>query len=242
MICKTDGIVLHSLKYSESSLIVRIFTREAGMQSYLVRGVRRQKSKTKQLLFQPLTLVSMVAYHKQTGKLQGIREISLLKAYRSIPANIEKTTIAIFLAEVLSHALKNQEASSRLFEFLHDALIQLDQSNERLAAFHLVFLLQLSRHLGFVPLNNHSDHLCFFNLREGVFQHMFEKDGQCLDKELSHIFFQVAQTELMQHASLVFPAGQRRALLNKIIDYYRWHVAGMPEVKGHKVLEAVFTG
>ncbi len=242
MICKTDGIVLHSLKYSESSLIVRIFTREAGMQSYLVRGVRKQKSKTKQLLFQPLTLVSMVAYHKQTGKLQSIREICLLKVCQSIPSNIEKTTIVIFLAEILNHALRNQEASSGLFDFILEALIRLDQSNERLAAFHLVFLLQLSRYLGFYPLNNHSNHLCFFNLREGVFQHVFEKEGTCLDKELSRLFYQVAGTDLMQHASLIFPAGQRKALLKKIIDYYRWHVAGMPEVKGHTVLEAVFSG
>ncbi len=241
MICKTDGIVIHSLKYGETSIIARIFTRELGMQSYLVRGVRKAKSKTKQLLFQPLTLVSMVAYHKEKDGLQNIKEINLKETFQSIPHDIQKTSLAIFLAEIFSYALKNQESNSRLFDFLHDTLLYLDQTNGRIADFHLVVLLQMSRFLGFQPRNNHSRRNPYFNLREGLYQPLVEDATLCLDKELSSAFHNISVTELRGLDKLRIPKTQRKDLLSKTIDYYRHHVAGMPEVKSQAVLEMVFS-
>ncbi len=239
MICKTDGIVIHSLKYGETSIIARIFTRELGMQSYMVRGVRKARSKNRHMLFQPLTLVSMVTYYKEKEGLQHIKEIQLKEAYQSIPSDIQKTSLAIFLAEIFSHALKNQESNIPLFDFLHDALCYLDQTSGRVADFHLVVMLQMSRFLGFQPRNNHSRHNPFFNLREGLYQPVMEDAANCLDKKLSKAFHSISLAELRRLDSLRLTNPLRKALLEKTIDYYRHHVAGMPEVKSRAVLEMV---
>ncbi len=239
MIIKTSGIILHSLKYAETSIIARIYTRELGLQSYLVPGVRKTKAKIKQNLFQPLCILDLVVYHKEREGLHRIREISCPRPYSNIPYDIQKTSIAIFLAEIMQHALKSQEASPSLFDFLRDAFYHLDSTTEKIADFHLVFLLKLSRHLGFQPRNNYDASRCFFNLSEGVFQHAEGHPEICLDKELSRHFFNIMRADLHLPESLVITKEYRKKLLHKIIDYYRHHLAGMPEVKSHGILETV---
>ncbi len=240
MTSTTEGIVIHTLKYGETSIIARIFTRKHGMQSYLVRGVRKAKSKRKQYLFQPLTLVHMVASHKHMASLNHIKEIQLLDAYQTIPHQIEKTSLAIFLAEILSHALRNQEASEELFLFLRKALLHLDATRSHVTHYHLVFLMRMSKFLGFQPRNNYGRQQCFFNIREGVFQQVGGGDPYILDKQESHAFSMIADTSMERQDTLAISGPLRRSLLQKTIDYYRYHLEGMPEIKSHGVLETVF--
>ncbi len=239
MIEKTAGIILHSLKYSETSIIARVFTREAGLHSYLVPGVRKAKSRFKKNLFQSLSVVELVAYHKERGGLQRIKEISCPQPYDSLPYVITKTSIAVFLAEILNHALKNQEANIQLYDFIADSLKQLDQTSGNIANFHLVFLIRLSRYLGFNPRDNHDKHHRFFNIKEGLFQTRIDDPDYCLDERLSLVFLQVINTELPQQQDLNIIKDDRKLLLQKIIDYYRYHLEGMPEIKSHQVLETV---
>lgn len=237
MITKTTGIIFHSFKYGETSIIARVFTKDLGLQSYIVPGVRKQKSKIKQNLFQPLSILELVVYHKERGGLQHIREISCPKPFDTIPYYIAKSSIAIFLAEMLHHALKNHEPNPPLFTFIHDAIKQLDQTKERVADFHLVFLMELSRFLGFHPRDNYDKKNCVFNLKEGVFQpHVTERD-LVLDKATS-IHFQKVIKGKMEHAALLcIPKEYHRQLLYAIIDFYRYHLDGMQEVKSHTILE-----
>ncbi len=239
MIEKTAGIILHSIKYSETSIIARVYTREAGLQSYLVPGVRKARSRFKKNLFQPLSIVEVVAYHKERGGLQHLKEINCPQPYGSIPYAINKTSIAIFLAEILNHALKNQEANAQLFDFLAESLRQLDQTHESIANYHLVFLIRLSRYLGFKPRDNHDKQHRFFNIREGMFQHRSDDPEFCLSERLSLVFLEVINTETSQQHELHIIKEERRVLLQKIIDYYRYHLEGMPEIKSHSVLETV---
>ncbi len=240
MLRKTDALVIHRFDYGETSLIARIFTREAGMQSYLIRGARKSRSRNKPLFYQPLTLVSMEVYHKEKGGLQHIRHISLSNPYQSIPYDITKSSQAIFLAEVLMHSLRNQEANHTLFDFLQHAMLYLDHFPGRAAAFHLVFLLQLSRHLGFQPRDNRDRDHRFFSLRDGLYLEAMEHPDHCLDKGLSDLFHQVSTTPVGEQDQVVVEKTERRLLLRRIIDYYRHHVAGMPELKSLPVLESVF--
>lgn len=240
MLTKTDGIVLHTIKYGETSIIARIFTREAGMQSYLVRGVRKSGSRTKQMLFRPLTMVSMIAYHKNREGLQNIREISLLKAYGSIPYDIAKTSLAIFLSEILSYSLKNQEANHSLFDFLSESLLLLDGLRKGVANYHLVFLMKLSSYLGFRPREDYGGKKLYFNLLEGCYQYHFDPAGNCLDQELSRMFHSLSTLPLETSGRIDIDREQRRELLTSMIAYYSHHLSGMPEIKSRSVLEAVF--
>ncbi len=239
MIEKTAGIILHSLKYSETSIIAKVFTREAGLQSYLVPGVRKAKSRFKKNLFQPLSIVELVAYHKERGGLQHIKEISCPQPYDSIPYTMPKASIAMFLAETLNHALKNQEANIQLYDFMSDSLRQLDHTNEIIANFHLVFLIRLSRYLGFNPRNNHDRQHRFFNIREGLFQNRIDDPDYCLDDRLSLVFLRLINSEPSHQHELSIIKEDRKVLLQKVIDYYRYHLEGMPEIKSHHVLETV---
>ena len=240
MLRNTRGIVIHRFNYGETSLVARIFTRELGMQSYLVRGARKSRSKKKQMLFQPLTLVNMAVYHKDRDSLQHMKEVSLLEPYHSIPHDIGKSSQVLFLAEVFSHALKRQEAHHGLFDFLQQGLLLLDREAGPRPFFHLVFMLQLSRFLGFQPRNNLDKHHPFFNLAEGLYQSVRAQPETCLDSRLSQLFFQLSNTSLMDCGSLSAGREDRKILVRKIIDYYRHHVAEMPELRSLEVLESVF--
>ncbi len=239
MIVNTPGIVLHSMKYSETGIIARIYTGKLGLQSYLVPGVRKNKSRIKKNLFQTLSVLDMVVYHKERDGLQRIREISCQNPYKSIHYDINKSAIAIFLAEIMKHSLKNQEANPQLYEFMQHALFYLDNTTERIAEFHLVFLLKLSKYLGFQPRNNFDASFCYFNLQEGVFQNRPAHAGMYLSKTLSKYFFHLANADLLQSESIIIPKENRRELLQKIVDYYRYHLEGMPEIKSTAILETV---
>ncbi len=239
MITKTKGIILHSLKFGETSIIAKVFTREHGMQSYMIPGVRKQKSRIKQNLFQPLNILDLVAYHKEREGLQHVKEIRCPKAFETIPYEVAKSSVAIFLAEVLTHALKRQEANLVLFDFLEESLLLLDQEKGSIAHFHIIFLLRLSRYLGIEPRANHSSRNCFFNIREGLFQSTADNPEYQLDKPLSKLFSELISTSINRHTKINNTKENRKALLRKTIDYYRYHLDGMPEMKSYTVLEMV---
>ncbi len=241
MISSTEGLVIHALKYGDTSIIARVFTRKLGMQSYLVRGVRKSRSSRKQYLFQPLTMVQMVVSHKEKAGLNYIKEIQLLDAYQTIPSQVNKTSLAIFLAEILSHALKNQETNEGLFLFLRTALLHLDHTEDPVTNYHLVFLTGLSKYLGFYPGSNYGRHHRYFNLQEGVFQSFPGDSAVMMDEEESRAFVEITGATLENQHQLSIPKALRKRLLQKTIDYYRYHLAGMPEVKSLSVLETIFS-
>lgn len=240
MIHNTHGIVLHSFKYSDTSVIARILTRELGLQSYLVPGVRKSKSTIRANLFQPLSLVEMVVYHKESSGLQRIREIRSYLPTGNISADIRKSSIAIFLSEIMLNAFRHQEPQQLAFDFIFDAVIELDSRQDHLTIFHHVFLLQLGKYLGFAPGNVHSSRNIYFNLREGLYQAEPDVTGQTLGAEESHFFSLLSQSPLVDESLPVVPPVIRKALLEKIVLFYRLHLEGFPEIKSLQVLEVVF--
>ncbi len=237
---KTEGIVLHSFKYGETSIISRIYTKELGLQSYLVAGVRKRKTTFKYNLFQPLSMLEMVVYHKENKGLQRIKEISSIKQYNNIHSDIRKTTIAIFISEVLVNCLKEEESNLNLYDFLKQSLFFLDDLKEKVADFHLLFLLQLTRYLGFYPNLGQDMAGSAFNLKEGVYQ-QFDKDSPYfLDRHFSDYFSMLSKMDYQDLFSFSMPSQLRKPLLEKIIDYYKLHMEGFRDIKSLVVLENVF--
>lgn len=241
MIEKTKGIVLHSLRYAETSVIIKVLTRSHGLQAYIVPGVRKARSKAPNNLFQALTLIDLVAYHKNKGGLQHIKEVSCAQSYASIPYDILKSSVAIFLSEMLVKSLKEGDANPDMFDYVTEALLYFDQIRDKSADFHLYFLIQLTRFLGFQPRNNFDLAHSFFNLKEGLFQRDFDDNNTCLDKQQSLIFHQINTSGLRQLGELSISGSLRRSLLKKTIDYYSHHLEGFHEVRSHLVLEAVLS-
>ena len=240
MIHTTQGIVIHSFKYGDSGIIARILTPGLGLQSYLVQGARKSKSRIKANLFQPLTLLDLVVYHKEKSGLQRIKEARCSHPFHTLASDIRKTTLAIFICEMLMNAFKHQEPQKEAFNFIFHAAQKLDMEENNLAIFHVVFLLQLSKFLGFAPSKNYSDLKCFFNLKEGLYQTQHDNAVLCLTREESNYFFRLSGANLQDTSKLAIPAAMRKTLLQKTIDYYRYHMEGFKEIKSHHILESVF--
>jgi DNA repair protein RecO (recombination protein O) len=148
---KTKGIVLRTVKYGETSLISGIFTRQFGLQSYLVNGVRTstQKGSGKATLFQPSAILDLVVYHSEFRNLQRIKELRWQHIYRDILSHVKKNAVALFMVELLSKCLKQPEANPDLFDFVEDAFLHLDEAADTVVAnYPLYFALHLPVFLG----------------------------------------------------------------------------------------------
>ncbi|MBE0648387.1 MAG: DNA repair protein RecO [Bacteroidales bacterium] len=241
MLHKTRGIVLHSIKYSETSLIVKTYTEAFGLQSYMLKGIRSQKAKTSPALFQPLTLLELVVYHKEKTSLHPVKEVRLAIPTHSTSSDIRKSSIALFLAELLYRTIREEEANLQLFNFLWSSFIQLDKTDEHVAHFHLLFSMKLCAFLGFQPQENRNEYNRFFHLREGSFHPLFTSPDDSLDEAQSACFYQLLTTEMEQLSLLSFSPATRSEMLDKILRYYRHHLSGFGEIRSREVLHTVLS-
>ena len=192
-------------------------------------------------LFQALTIVDMVVYIKENKPgLRRIKDIKRAYAFTSIGTDIRKTSLAIFMSEMLLNVCTRQQTGAEFYDFVVSSVKALEDNKQTLNAYHIVFLLELSGLLGFAPTRNFSQTHCFFNLREGVYQTHFEDASYSLSKEESLVFFNASSMSIRKDETKLNVSSQmRKALLQKTIDYYRIHLDGFREVKSHQVLEMV---
>ncbi|MBU8892996.1 MAG: DNA repair protein RecO [Bacteroidales bacterium] len=240
MIHKTRGIVLHYIKYSETSVIVTIYTESYGRQSYIINGVRSKKAKIKANILQPLFLLDMEVYHKPKNDIQRVKEIQNAYIFFSLPFDLRKSTLAIFIAEILYRTIQEQEPNKELFEYLYNSVQMLDLKEEGLSVFHIYFLLHLSKYLGFFPNNNYSEQNCYFDLKAGTFKQIKPVHTFCLAKDLSLLFSCLLDFSENQHESLTINYSNRIELLEKILEYYSLHSEGVSDIKSLSVLREVF--
>lgn len=239
MLHRTDGIVLHTVKYSESSIIAKIYTREFGLQSYMISGARGKKSKHRAALLQPLSLVDLNVANSSKGGLHRITEINLLQPYTDIPFHVIKSSIAIFLNEIVYKSLKEEQGDTDLFDYLKNALIFLDICQESCAAFHIYFMLQLSAYLGFAPQEQPDEQHLFFDLVEGRFTSRIPVHAHYLQESSSHLFYELMKATFENFHFIPLTRNQRKELLNAVILYYQLHVPGFGELRSLPVLEEV---
>jgi len=239
MLHKTRGIVFKTTDYGESSVIVQVFTEKFGLQSYIINGVKKPKAKITRNMLQPLHLLDMVVYHKNTGQVQRISELKAAPVLQSIPYNVIKSSIAIFLNEVLYKAVRQQSADENLFDFIFNSIEWLDHQTERLANFHLLFLVRLTRYLGFYPEQVSISGAEYFDMKNGTFSRYKPEGFYYLSPPHTQNFYSLLQCNFERLGSLHFSNDERRYLLNKLLEYYALHVEGFGNIKSHEVLEEV---
>jgi len=240
MLHKTRGIVLNHIKYSESSLIVTIYTELYGRQAYIVQGVRGKKSRTKANIFQALFLLDMEVYNKPKRDLQRAKEIQIAHIFTSLPYDLRKSTLAIFIAEILYKTIQEEEPNSDLFNYLFNSIQMLDYKDKGIANFHIYFLIHLSKYLGFFPSNNYTEKECYFDLKLGRFVQLKPMHLLFLEDDLSKIFHHLLEFSENQHEDIQMTYKQRIELLEKIIEYYGLHNEGISNIKSLEVLKEVF--
>ena len=237
---KTRGIVLHHVKYGETSIVARIYTEKFGLQPYMIKGVRSRKARMPYLLFQPGTLLEMVVYRNEKRTLQHIREVRCEHFYLSVSQDIRKSVILLFLMDILSKTIHEEEPNQGLFDFIHRSLLNLDQIPESVANYHLVFLAQLARFLGFAPRNNYSGRFEYFNMNEGEFYAGKENPGMYMEPPLTPVFSELLRTGFEKMNTLSLSSSVRNELLGKILEYYGIHSPFIRDIKSHLILREVF--
>jgi len=241
MLHKTKGIALKMTSYSENSIVAHVYTELFGMQAYLINGAKKPKAKIHANFFQPLHPVDMVVYHKDNNGLQRIKEAQQVPVLKHIPLDIIKSSLALFLNEVMYKALKKQSPDPFLFHFIQQAIQWLDETNSNLSNFHLIFLVKLSRFLGFLPLHTPGKKLPYFDLMDGIFVHNLPAHAHVLQAPHTDIFYQLLQTGFDQSAALGMSKEDRKFLLEKLIEFYRLHTENFGEVHSLYILEEIFS-
>jgi DNA repair protein RecO (recombination protein O) len=234
MLIKTKAIVISSLKYQEKSLIVKCFTQSDGLKSYFVpNAFSAKKSNQKIAYFQPFSILEIEANHKNKGTLEHFKEIKLAYSYQTIATDVVKSSIILFLSEMLHHSIKEEEENENLFTFLETALLWLD-NHEEITNFHLIFLLQMTKFFGFFPNKANGN---YFEMIDGVFS---EYQGtSCLNFQETVLLKKLLELKFDSSKKL-FLASERQQLLKFIIDYYSIHLDGFKKPKSLEVLKEVF--
>ncbi len=241
MLHKTRGIVFHVTDYSESSVVAKIYTELFGLQSYLINGVRKKNPKVKPATLQPLALIDLVVYHKERSGLQRLADARNNPVLKSIPFDIRKSSVALFMNEVLYKSVKEEEANQSLFDFIFNAVHLLDLREKPGSDFHLLFLMQLTKYLGFYPRENFSSSTSVFNLQDGIFQSGLPAHSFYIEHPLSEYFYLIIKSSLNFSDDLKIPVLFKRQLIEKLLDYFQLHVSGFENIKSHKVLEVVWS-
>lgn len=237
MYYKTRGIVFHCIKYSETSVIAKIYTEKLGLQSYMVKGVRAAKSKSKAAMLQPLTLLEMEVSHRENKGLQFIKEFRRAYVYQSIPFNTLKATVSFFLLEVISKSIREHEPNEELFEFLFHSFCALDEMPELNPDFHLLFLVRLSGHLGFAPHGNYTGQDCFFEMSEGIFTSA-ESTTHVMSKHESRLLSDLLAANFFENSTLKITRSERKTMMQNLVKYYQLHVENF-SLRSPEILEAV---
>ena len=235
MLIKTKAIVVSALKYQDKSLIVKCLTFSDGLKTYFVNNAfSGKKNQQKNAFFQSLNQLEIEAYHKNKGTLERFKELKLANPYQTISTDIFKTTIVLFLSEILHHAIKEEGKNEELFTFLAAALTWLDHHNE-VSNFHLITLIQITKYLGFYP--EQDSEKPYFELTEGVFSEF--QSVSCLSLEETQLFKKLLLLKFDDNQK-VFSATQRQILLKILIDYYTLNIDGFKKPKSLDVLKEVF--
>jgi DNA repair protein RecO (recombination protein O) len=206
----------------------------------MVKGVRKSRKQNRSNLFQPLFILDFEVYHKDGRDIQLVKEVNRAIPLNSIPFDITKSTQAIFMAEVLYRVLKEEESNPVLASFLISTIQYLDTLEEASPDFHILFLFQLSRHLGFYPQNNFGEERVFFNLASGQFKTHLGDPEIFLDQEGSVLWNRYMHADLQSVKEEGFNGLQRKKILDDLLRFYKLHVAGMGEIRSLEVLHSFF--
>ena len=235
----TRGIVLRTVRYSETSIIADIYTEARGMQSYYLPGVRSEKARIKAGLFQVMTVLEMVASTRDDKHLQRITEVRPALFYTGIPFEVRKGAIALFLAEIVRKTVREIEPNPPLFTFLLENLAFLDAA-PRFSNLHLHFLVHFSAFLGILPGGDYSPETPCFDLKEGLFVPLQSPLPHLLGPQPSALLYQLLETGLPEAQDIPVGKTGRNELLAALIQYYRIQLDYLPDIQSHLILQEAF--
>ena len=237
---QSRAIVLRQIKYSETSLILKVYTEKEGLLSFIAKGVRGKKGKLRSAQFQALNLIDLSYREARKSQLRQINDLKVIEPFTDLPFNPIKRTIAMFMAELIQNAIKEQEPNAKLFDFLYNSIHWIDLSKESYSHFHLLFMMKFTKYLGFYPmLDGHKD-ARYFDLQQGVFSRGEPTHSYFIDSERLSAWKQLINVKLETINSLLLSNTLKRKLLQTMMLYYKLHLIHFKELNSHHILQSVF--
>ncbi len=238
MIRKTEAIVLNTRKFGDSSLVCTMYTRSYGIRNFLIKGYRSTRARKRHSYFQPMSIIDVVYYHKDTRDLQLITESSNRYYLNTLQTDPVKITLGMVVIELFFHTVKEEEPNFPLFEFLGQILVELDRRDKQLINVFLYFLVQLSSHLGFFPSDLVEDTTkpIHFDLRNGLLENGFFPDRG------ASLALAFARTELINCHEIPVTRSDKNDLIAAMMEYYHVHVEGFKVPESLAVFQEIFGG
>lgn len=240
MITKTRGIVLRSVRFGESSLIVDVLTKLSGRVSFMVHIPKTSKGKIKKQYFQPMTLLDFEYDFRQRSNLQRIKDVRVSLPYSSIPIDPAKSCISLFLSEFIYYATRNEQENPTLFTYISTSLEWLDNAYEDFANFHLVFMMRLGKFLGFHPFLEDFTPGCFFDLRNGCFTLSMPLHADFLNAADAGHLYNLMRMNFDTMKLFKLSHDDRNRITEIVLRYYKLHLPNMPELQSFDILREVF--
>lgn len=240
MITKTSGIVLRSVRFGESSLIVDVLTKSSGRVSFMVHIPKTSKGKIKKQYFQPMTLLDFEYDFRQRSNLQRIKDVRVSLPYSSIPIEPAKSCISLFLSEFIYYATRNEQENPTLFTYISTSLEWLDNAYEDFANFHLVFMMRLGKFLGFHPFLEDFTPGCFFDLRNGCFTLSMPLHTDFLNAADAGHLYNLMRMNFDTMKLFKLSRDDRNRITEIVLRYYKLHLPNMPELQSFDILREVF--
>ncbi|MDR2844354.1 MAG: DNA repair protein RecO C-terminal domain-containing protein [Candidatus Symbiothrix sp.] len=240
MLYKTRAVILYQMNYSDVYTIVHVYTEAFGPVSYLTAKSKSKTTRVPKSFFHPLAVVDLEVEHQNLREIQRIKEAKPHFPLFSILTEPVKSTICIFLAEVMAKVLKDKQPDALLFDYLLQSIRILELSENNYANFHLVFLIRLSRFIGFYPDNSEYRKGMVFDLQNGIFIPHKPYHIQFLNPDESEVFHHLLRMSYENMSQFQFARNERKDILYRILEYYRLHLSSFSEIKSLEILHEVF--
>ena len=240
MVEKTGAIILHQVKYTDTGIVVQVYTRKFGRLSFLVKGMRNKKAGKHNVHFQPLSILDLVIYYKESRGMQVLKEFSVSYIPADIQRNIKKSCIAIFMGEVLTSVLKEESPHEELFDYINNSIIYFDQCRDRFLNFHIAFLTGLSPFLGFEPGKKEFRGNAFFDMMNGTFVRLPPVHGNYAAADISDILAKFFVTSWDAIDNIELSGLKRNEVLETLLRYFSLHLPGLKKINSLEILKEVF--
>ena len=232
----TEALILRTTKYGETSVIVHAYTHLFGLVAFMARGVRKKGAKIHIALLQPMNLAQVVFSAGKSGALGHLNEISLSPMYHSIPFDVKKNAIIMFINEILYKSLKEEQPNETLFDCIKNFLVALDETQSHFVDNHLFFMAELTKHFGIFPNFGKKG---WFDLKEGVSVSPKPLHEYAISNEETVLFQMLFTTPAEEQPKIKINATERNLLLDMLLKYYALHIPGMETIRSRSILHQV---
>ena len=239
MLTRTKAILLHHVRYSDNSLIAHFYTREYGRLSVMVKGISSKRGSARYNYFQPLNIFNAELYYYENRELHNLKEMALAYIPKRIHGDIRRTSVAMFISELLNNVIREEDANKMLFDFIESSVMNLDEMTSGISNFHLWFLVAFTDYAGIGPTRTEMNG-CFFDMMTGQFTPLQPMHPDCLDPAGARVLNLLLQMPAEDLASLQLSGEERTELLARMLKYYRLHLPGIREMRSLQVLKEIF--